>query len=130
MGGDNGVEETPAQKALAEHANNLMADYQKRWAPVQQRMIETTHLMGREGSAAREAAAGRHELHRRVVVAPFEIAGNSRRNRERLFDRSAIHRLVKGHHDRRFGALFFAAIGRAIDHDGRQVRRRGRARAR
>lgn len=59
MGGDNGVEETPAQQALAQHANNLMADYQKRWVPVQQRMIETTHLMGREGSAAREAAAGR-----------------------------------------------------------------------
>ena len=59
MGGGNSVQETPAQQALAEHANNLMADYQKRWAPVQQRMIETTQTMGREGSSAREAAAGR-----------------------------------------------------------------------
>lgn len=59
MGGGNSVQETPAQRALAEHANNLMADYQKRWAPVQQRMIETTQTMGLEGSSVREAAAGR-----------------------------------------------------------------------
>lgn len=59
MGGNNSVKETPAQRALAEHASNLMADYRQRWAPVQQRMIEATQRMGLEGSAARTAAAGR-----------------------------------------------------------------------
>lgn len=59
MGGGDSAKETPAQRAMAEHANNLMADYQKRWAPVQQRMIETTQTMGLEGSSAREAATGR-----------------------------------------------------------------------
>lgn len=59
MGGGDSAKETPAQRAMAEYANNLMVDYQKRWAPVQQRMIETTRTMGLEGSSTREAAAGR-----------------------------------------------------------------------
>lgn len=58
MDGGN-VRETPAQKALAEHASNLMADYKARWAPVQQRMIETTNVMGAPDSAQRRAATGR-----------------------------------------------------------------------
>ena len=53
------VKETPAQRALAEHANSLMADYRQRLLPVQQRMIEATKTMGLEGSSTREAATGR-----------------------------------------------------------------------
>ena len=53
------VKETPEQRALAEHASNLMADYRQRLLPVQQRMIEATKTMGLEGSSTREAATGR-----------------------------------------------------------------------
>jgi len=59
VGGNDSVKETPAQQALAQHANNLMSDYQMRWAPVQQRMIEVTNKMGAPDSGVREAAAGR-----------------------------------------------------------------------
>lgn len=59
MGGGGGVQETAAQKAMAEYASNLMTDYKQRWAPVQQQLTKTVELMGREGSAAREAATGR-----------------------------------------------------------------------
>mgnify|MGYP001554427192 FL=1 len=37
-GGSNSVQETSAQKALAQHASDLMADYKARWLPVQQNL--------------------------------------------------------------------------------------------
>ena len=47
------VKETPEQRALAEHASNLMADYRQRLLPVQQRMIEATKTMvAQHGRAA------------------------------------------------------------------------------
>ena len=42
------VKETPEQRALAEHASNLMADYRQRLLPVQQRMIEATEAALKE----------------------------------------------------------------------------------
>lgn len=57
--GSGKVEETPAQRAMAEHANNLMQDYKQRWLPVQQNMIKVIQAQGAEGSAQRLAAAGK-----------------------------------------------------------------------
>lgn len=57
--GSGEVKETPAQQAMAQHATNLMADYQKRWLPVQQRMADVIQAQGAEGSAARKSAAGK-----------------------------------------------------------------------
>ena len=71
------VKETPEQRALAEHASNLMADYRQRLLPVQQRMIEATKTMGLEGSSTREAATGRAaaDVDNMVEGAPAPVAG-------------------------------------------------------
>jgi hypothetical protein len=51
--------ETPQERAQAEHALNLMADYKQRWLPVQQKLASTIEQEGKEGSAARKLAAGK-----------------------------------------------------------------------
>ncbi len=53
------VQETPQQRAMAEHAMNLMQDYKARWLPVQQKLAKQVETMGAEGSAARREAAGK-----------------------------------------------------------------------
>lgn len=58
-GGKDQVEETPQQRAQVEFAVNQLADYKKRWLPVQQRLATAVQAMGKEGSAARKAAAGK-----------------------------------------------------------------------
>lgn len=57
-GGGNQVQETPAQRALADHARNLMQDYRQRWMPLQQNLAKQATAMGAEGSAQRRQAAG------------------------------------------------------------------------
>lgn len=57
--GSKEVAETPLQRAQAEHAMNLFADYRKRWLPVQQRLAQQTAEMAKPDSAARRAATGR-----------------------------------------------------------------------
>ena len=52
-------QETPQQRAMAEHAVNLMQDYKQRWLPVQQKLAKQVEAMGAEGSAARREAAGK-----------------------------------------------------------------------
>lgn len=57
--GGSKVEETSQQRAAAEHAANLFADYKQRWLPVQQRLAQQTVEMGKPDSAARKMAEGR-----------------------------------------------------------------------
>lgn len=57
--GGQQIEETPQQKALQEHAVNLMADYRQRWLPVQTRLAGQIEAEGKEGSAARREAMGK-----------------------------------------------------------------------
>lgn len=52
-------QETPQQRAMAEHAVNLMQDYKQRWLPVQQKLAKQVEAMGAEGSAQRREAAGK-----------------------------------------------------------------------
>ncbi len=52
-------QETPAQKALADHATNLLQDYRQRWLPVQQHLATTIEGEGKPNSAARRLAAGK-----------------------------------------------------------------------
>jgi hypothetical protein len=59
MGKAQQQKETPAQKALADHAKLQLDDYKKRWLPVQQRLAQTIESAGAEGSAERRMAAGR-----------------------------------------------------------------------
>lgn len=58
-GGGNKIQETAAQKALAVHAQNLMADYKARWLPVQQQLASQIEDMGKEGSWQRREATGK-----------------------------------------------------------------------
>jgi hypothetical protein len=51
--------ETPQQRAMAQHATNMFADYQQRWLPVQQKLASQIEAMGKPGSAARNLAAGK-----------------------------------------------------------------------
>ena len=53
------VQETGAQRAQADHAMDLLQDYQQRWLPVQQKLASTIEQSGAKGSAARELAAGK-----------------------------------------------------------------------
>jgi hypothetical protein len=54
-----GVEESPQEAAMREHAVNLMQDYKLRWLPVQQKLIGDIKAEGAEGSVARKMAAGK-----------------------------------------------------------------------
>ena len=56
--GSNQVEETPAQRAQAEYATNLMKDYQQRWMPLQKNLISVVQRQGAPDSAARRMAGG------------------------------------------------------------------------
>ncbi len=59
MGGDDGkVEETPQQRAMVQLASDQLADYEKRWRPVQMQFAKRVESMGGKDSAARRAAAG------------------------------------------------------------------------
>lgn len=57
--GGNQVQETPAQLALAQYAQNQMADYKARWLPVQQRLAAQIQNIGKPDSAERRGAMGR-----------------------------------------------------------------------
>ena len=60
MGGGGGQQqETSAQRAMAEHATNLLADYKARWLPVQQQLASQIEAEGAPGSAARKEAVGK-----------------------------------------------------------------------
>lgn len=59
MSGDAGeVEETPQQRAMVELAVNKLADYQRRWLPLQRNLAETISRQGADGSSARRRARG------------------------------------------------------------------------
>lgn len=55
----DGIQETPQQRAMVEHAAMQLDDYKRRWLPLQQRMAAQIDEMGAEGSVARERAQGR-----------------------------------------------------------------------
>lgn len=57
--GGNRAVETSQQRALAERAAALYADYQARWLPVQKGLARQVVADGARGSVARERAAGR-----------------------------------------------------------------------
>lgn len=57
--GGSKVEETPQQRALAEHAVRQLDDYKTRWLPVQQRLAQQVQEMGKADSSARRIAEGR-----------------------------------------------------------------------
>lgn len=57
--GGSKVKETPQQRAMAEHAANLYADYKKRWLPVQQNLAAQVQEMGKADSSARHLATGK-----------------------------------------------------------------------
>lgn len=59
MGKKSGqVKETPQQKAMAQVAMAQLADYRKRWLPVQRNLAETIKRDGAADSSARRQAAG------------------------------------------------------------------------
>jgi hypothetical protein len=53
------VQETAAQRALADHAVNLLQDYKQRWLPLQQQLGQQIEQEGAPNSAARRLAAGK-----------------------------------------------------------------------
>lgn len=58
-GGSDSVQETSAQKALAQHASDLMADYKARWLPVQQNLASQIESLKSPTSGFRTEAAGK-----------------------------------------------------------------------
>lgn len=62
-GKDSGkVKETEAERAFAEVAQQRIADYKQRWAPLIDRAKQLTVDMGKEGSTARQQAQGASNL--------------------------------------------------------------------
>jgi hypothetical protein len=62
-GKDTGkTQETEAERAFAEVAQQRIADYKQRWAPLIDRAKQLTTDMGKEGSVARQQAAGATNL--------------------------------------------------------------------
>ncbi len=59
MGKAQKQKETPAQKALADHAMLQLRDYKQRWLPVQQHLAKSIEDEGAAGSVQRRMAAGR-----------------------------------------------------------------------
>ena len=59
MGKAQSIKETPAQKALADHAMAQLQDYKQRWLPVQQHLAQTIESEGAAGSVQRRMAEGR-----------------------------------------------------------------------
>lgn len=57
--GPDKVEETPQERALAEHARNVFDDYKRRWLPVQLNLAEQIKAMGAPDSMERKAATGK-----------------------------------------------------------------------
>lgn len=55
----NQVQETSQERALAEHAQNLMKDYKARWEPVQMQLAGQIEKLGEPGSAAQKLAEGK-----------------------------------------------------------------------
>lgn len=51
--------ETSADVAQAQHAQNLMTDYEQRWLPVQQKLASTIEQEGAPNSSARKLAEGK-----------------------------------------------------------------------
>lgn len=58
-GGGSGIQETSAQRALAQHAQLVMNDYKARWLPVQQQLAAQIEAEGKPGSWQRTEAAGK-----------------------------------------------------------------------
>jgi len=60
MGGKKaGVEETPQQRAMTEHALSQWTDWKQRWLPVQKNLSASIQRMGKPDSFERETAKGR-----------------------------------------------------------------------
>lgn len=76
--GSGQTEETPAQRAMAQHANNLMKDYQQRWLPVQKNLIRTVQVQGAEGSPMRAEATGKSNADTEAAFGKAEGALQSR----------------------------------------------------
>lgn len=58
-GGSNSVQETSAQKALAQHAKLVMDDYTARWLPVQKNLAAQIEASGKPDSWQRTEASGK-----------------------------------------------------------------------
>jgi hypothetical protein len=58
-GGSSSVPETAAQKALAQHAVDVLADYKARWLPVQMNLADQIEREGGQSSWQRVEAKGR-----------------------------------------------------------------------
>src|ERR1700747_2149675 len=58
-GSSTQVQETSAQKALAQHAQEVMNDYTARWLPVQKNLASQIESMGAKGSWQRTEGAGK-----------------------------------------------------------------------
>src|SRR5665213_2123266 len=59
MGSKAGQQQTSAQVAQASHAANMLADYNQRWLPVQQKLASQIDAEGPENSNARQLAQGK-----------------------------------------------------------------------
>jgi hypothetical protein len=57
--GPDKVEETPQERALSEYASAQLADYKKRWLPVQQNLASQIQQMGEADSFERRQAGGK-----------------------------------------------------------------------
>lgn len=57
-GKKEGAQETPQQRAMVELALNQVADYRKRWLPLQKNLAESITSMGADGSTERTRAKG------------------------------------------------------------------------
>lgn len=57
-GKQQGVKQTPQQRAQAEVAVQQLQDFKQRWMPVQQQMVQTINDMGARDSAPRQQARG------------------------------------------------------------------------
>ncbi len=66
------VQETPAQRALAEHAVKQLQDYEQRWLPVQKQLASQIAEQGAPDSAARDLAKGKAATDTAIA---FEKAG-------------------------------------------------------
>lgn len=67
-------QETPQERALAEHATAQLADYRQRWLPVQMKLASTIEQEGQPNSAARRLAAGKSSTDTAIA---FDKAGGA-----------------------------------------------------
>ncbi len=70
--GGNKVQESEAERALAEVAQQRFADYKQRWQPLQKRAAEFVSSLGKDDSIERTKAAGQANLATRKAFSDAE----------------------------------------------------------